>query len=124
MNGISKSKHEHLIEALLQLENLLLEKGQVLSSDTDDLCDYEDPADIINACKAAGKARVELEEIYTSYNLTLESLSALIKKYDELYNFIRAEYISKRLKELKRSIQPDNIQFQSLRDNIRTVYRT
>ena len=123
MRGISKSKHEHLIEALLQLEKLLeVESGTFHKpgSAIENLNDVKIDA----TYKSVINIRVELEEIFSTYNIALESLAFLIDRYEELYNYSRTEHLAKILKELKRKISNNDDQFQLMRDNIQTVYRT
>jgi|GEM_PF-1156124 len=123
MHGISKRKHEHLVEALLLLEQLLT--NEQTSEEDVILTDGNDfPSDVIATKRAVEKARVELQEIFDLYTSSLNQLSILIGRYDELYNYSRTAYLAKVLKELRRTTNRDEGVFQSMRENIQAVYKT
>jgi hypothetical protein len=121
MHGISKSKHEHLMDALLQLENLLLMET---TAQTDGVDSPSGTQELESTYKSVKKMRAELEEIFTTYNVALGSLAEMIHRYEELYNYSRVEYLAKVLKELRRRANPADDQFKLMKENIQTVYRT
>jgi hypothetical protein len=123
MHGISKSKHEHLIESLLLLEKLLSEEQALINR-----AKLELDANGVNVIEpgsehqlAAGY-REELTQIYAQYNTILVSLSEVIERYDKLFNHVRLEYVSKKLKELKRKVNAGEVRFDLLKDNIHIAY--
>lgn len=123
MHGISKRKHEHLVEALLLLEQLLTKEQKHEGEATEPIGD-DVPSDFLTTGKAVGKIRVELQEIFDLYTSSLTELSILINRYDELYNYSRTAYLAKALKELRRKTNRDVQEFQSTRENIQAVYKT
>ena len=123
MHGISKSKHEHLIESLLLLEKLLAEEQALIKRADSALNDNgADIAEYSGEHKLAAIYREELDQIYTQYNTILLSLSEVIERYDKLFNQVRLEYVSKKLKELKRKVNAGEVRFDLLKDNIHTAY--
>ncbi|TCC96822.1 hypothetical protein [Pedobacter psychroterrae] len=125
MHGISKSKHKHLIDALLQLKNLSPATENELN-ETEGVLHDKVEREGERASDLTATLTEELEELYLTYNITLQSLGIIIKNYDELYKFIKTEYVGKRLKALKKNMPADkeHIDSKSLRDNIHTVYGT
>ncbi|WP_205780547.1 hypothetical protein [Mucilaginibacter limnophilus] len=121
MHGISKSKHEHLMDALLQLENLLLMETTAHTEVTDPETGTQE---MESTYKSVKKTRAELEELFSTYNVALGSLATMIQRYEELYNYSRVEYLAKVLKELRRRANPADDQFKLMKENIQTVYRT
>ena len=123
MHGISKSKHEHLIESLLLLEKLLSEEQALINK-----AKLELDANGVNVIEPgseyqmAAAYREELTQIYAQYNTILQSLAEVIERYDKLFNHVRLEYVSKKLKELKRKVNAGEVRFDLLKDNIHTAY--
>ena len=123
MHGISKSKHEHLIESLLLLEKLLSEEQALINK-----AKLELDANGVNVIEPgseyqmAAAYREELTQIYAQYNNILQSLAEVIERYDKLFNHVRLEYVSKKLKELKRKVNAGEVRFDLLKDNIHTAY--
>ena len=124
MHGISKRKHEHLVEALLLLEQLLINEQQLSEEELTGASFNEASYDVLSTKKAVQKVRVELQEIFDSYTYSLTELSILISRYDELYNYSRTAYLAKVLKDLRRKTNRDQGEFQSTRENIQAVYKT
>lgn len=104
MQGISKSKHEHLIGALLQLEQLLSRECECLQQ--------------------AGEYRVELETMHGNYEQLLNELAKQIVSYELLYSQVKIQFLGKKLKELKREITAETPGFPRLVQNIRLAYGT
>ena len=75
MQGISKTRHEHLIDALLQMERLL-------SSDCE--CIQE-----------AEEYRTELENMYRDYECILSELAKQIRAYELLSARLRYSFWAK-----------------------------
>ncbi|RYZ98553.1 MAG: hypothetical protein EOP47_19090 [Sphingobacteriaceae bacterium] len=123
MQGISKSKHEHLVEALQHLEGLLFfsDNDMKLKSQVQT---ENGSTDVQQDLKDAIIAREELQQLYLSYNITLKSLAAIISKYDKLYYHLRSDFVAKRLKELKREMPITDEQFRLLRESIHSAYGT
>ncbi|MEO6148751.1 MAG: hypothetical protein ABIN95_00070 [Mucilaginibacter sp.] len=122
MQGISKSKHEHLLEALQQLEELLFAKeGLKIKTEVETAGTAPDLQQVL---RDAISAREELQQLYISYNITLESLALIISKYDKLYYHLRSDYVSKKLKELKREMPVTDEQFKLLKEGIHSAYGT
>lgn len=107
MQGISTSKHQHLVDALLQLERVL---GQDFKADTD--------------LQEAAEYRGELERMHEEYEHLLMHLSELIVNYNELSGKVKIQFLSKKLKELKKQTPQDRPVFQLLMENIRLAYGT
>lgn len=123
MHGISKSKHEHLIESLLLLEKLLAEEQALIKRANSTLGESGmDMVDYSGEHKLAAVYREELDQIYAQYNTILASLAGVIERYDKLFNHVRLEYVSKKLKELKRKVNAGEVRFDLLKDNIHTAY--
>ena len=87
MQGISKSRHEHLLRALLQMEGLLKE------------CDLE-----CCALQQAADYNCELENMYQNYQRMLKELSRQITDYEILYIEVKVQFLGKKLKQLKKEI--------------------
>ncbi len=105
MKGITKSKHLHLINALVQLEDILKTKAQERSC-------FQQNADY----------RADLESLYRQYEKQLANLSLLIADYDCLFTEIKTKYIGKKLKELRKEIPHQEPVFVMLAKNIRKIY--
>lgn len=107
MQRISTSKHQHLVDALLQLESLLNS-------------DFKQDLDL----HVASELRAELETLFISYNQQVIALSELIGDYHELFNKTKIQFLSPKLKALKRKAEQDARVFPLLAQNIRLVYGT
>lgn len=105
MQGISNSKHRHLVDALLQLENLL---GR----------DFEHDADK----QQAAEYRMELDLMLVDYERLLSDLAELIGHYNALSGKARLQFLSPKLKELRRQLPQDKPAFRLLARNIQLVY--
>ena len=105
MQGINKSKHVHLIDALLQMERLLREDKQA------------------NEClQQMVEYRAELESMYSDYKRLVEVLAIHISKYKALHGHIKIQHLGKKLKELKKEIPIEKPAFLMLVENIRLAY--
>ena len=123
MHGINRSRHLHLIESLLLLEGLLLEQGkQVTDADGREATDEPVIANYQMSFHAAAAYRTELQEIYSAYLVELSSLAETINKYDKLFHYVKVEYVSKKLKDLKRRDDLERERLARLKDNIHTAY--
>lgn len=104
MQGISKSRHTHLVDALLQMEQLLSKECECLQQ--------------------AGEYRVELESMHGNYERLLDELSKQIMEYEILYSHVKIQFLGKKLKELKKEISVEMPDFPMLMQNIRLAYGT
>jgi hypothetical protein len=107
MQGISQSKHQHLMDALLHLENLLNTYA-------------ENDADIQQAIHL----RSELGMMHQNYCRQLDELFGLINDYHELFNKSKAKFLSPKLKELRKQMVKDTKVISFLTESIRMVYGT
>ena len=107
MQGISKTKHKHLADALLQLERLLSR-------------DFKQDTEIQQALEY----RKELELMHTEYERLLLDLSGIIDDYNELFGKVKIQFLSPKLKELRKHVPQDKPVFRLLTENIRMVYGT
>ncbi|EHQ25474.1 hypothetical protein [Mucilaginibacter paludis] len=104
MQGISKSRHVHLMDALLQLEQLLGKECECLQQ--------------------TGEYRVELETMHRNYERLLDDLEKVITDYSVLYDQVKIQFLGKKLKELKKEISVEMPGFPVLVQNIRIAYGT
>lgn len=104
MQGISKSKHMHLIDALLQMEQLLSKEYECLQQTTG--------------------YRVELEAMHSNYERLLDELARQITDYEVLYSHVKIQFLGKKLKELKKEITVEMQNFPVLVRNIQLAYGT
>jgi len=107
MQAISKARHKHLVDALLQLEDLLKER---LVNDSD-----------------LGQAliyREEIETMMSNYDRLVQELAIQIGDYLELYDRAKIKFLSVKLKELKKEIPKRSLVFPLLQQNIREAYGT
>ncbi|MBE9586219.1 hypothetical protein IM792_17320 [Mucilaginibacter sp. JRF] len=107
MQGISDTRHRQLVDALLQLENLLCEN---LDRDSD--------------MQTAGELRAQLETTHANYNKQIVVLSELIQDYHNLFNKIKLQFIAPKLKELRKKAHKRDRIYPSLVQNIQHVYGT
>lgn len=107
MQGINKAKHVHLIDALLHMERLL--SGEQMEC----------------ACiQQTAEYRRELEDMHSNYERLLEELSGQISAYEALFSQVKVQYLSRKLKELKKEISEEKPAFRMLTENIRIAYGT
>ena len=85
MQGINKAKHAHLIDALLNFQQVTSQNNL----NPDDV----DQAKLYN---------VELKRRYRKYELLLQELASHIEAYEELSSAVRVQFLGRRLKELKK----------------------
>ncbi|RKR83407.1 hypothetical protein BDD43_3615 [Mucilaginibacter gracilis] len=104
MQGISKSRHVHLMDALLQLETLLGKECECLQQATE--------------------YRVDLENMHSNYERLLEELARQITNYEVMYSHVKIQFLGKKLKELKKEISVEMPGFPVLVQNIRIAYGT
>lgn len=107
MQGISQSKHQHLVDALLQLERLL---SIDIKQDTDK--------------QQAAELRQTLETLHGQYHQQVKELSDLILDYQNLFQKTKLQFLSPKLKELRQQVPQDKPVFPLLAENIRLVYGT
>lgn len=125
MHGINRSRHLHLIESLLLLEELLHEEKELLINDAagNNMENNKIATENYqNTSQTAANYRAELEEIYSLYHVELASLAETIERYDKLFNHVKIEYVSKKLKDLKRRNDLEGVRVERLKDNIHTAY--
>lgn len=107
MQGISNSKHQHLVDALLHLE-------QLLSGDFKQVTDKQQAAEL----------KHELEAMHNRYNQQVLELSDLILDYQDLFQKTKMQFLSPKLKELRKQVPQDKPVFSLLAENIHLVYGT
>lgn len=107
MQGISTAKHQHLVDALLQLER---ELSRDFKTDL--------------ALQQAAEYRTELEAMHRNYERLLDELSRQITEYEILYSHVKIRFLGKKLKELKKEISAEMKDFPVLVQNIHLVYGT
>lgn len=107
MQGISTSKHQHLVDALLHLENLL---SKDFGQDIDR--------------QLANELRSELELMHNNYSQRVAALAELIADYHELFHKAKMQFLSRKLKELKKQAGRDDSVLPLLAQNIRLAYGT
>lgn len=105
MHGISKSRHEHLKDALLQMDGLLKECNL-------DCCYIQQAADYNR----------ELESLYQNYQRLLKELSRQITDYEFLYIEVNVQFLGKKLKQLKTVISTEKPAFSVLQSSIKLAY--
>ncbi|MNK00544.1 hypothetical protein D3C87_183290 [compost metagenome] len=102
MQGINKSRHLHLLNALRQLEETLINDRSNL--DTSELSSNGVQTVMIpNAMQLMAKRR-ELEESYKKYLNILDELALHIATYEDLFIEVKVRYLGSSLKYLKRNI--------------------
>lgn len=104
MQGISKSRHVHLMDALLQMEQLLNKECECLQQTVE--------------------YRIELETIHSNYERLLGELARQITDYEVLFSHVKIQFLGKKLKELKKEISVEMRDFPLLMQNIRLAYGT
>jgi len=111
MQGINKTRHEHLIGALLQLESIRSMEHQE-SGCLEQAADY----------------RERLETMHQNYECILTDLAWQIEGYEALYSQVKVQFLGKKLKELKKSILTDRATTEPilnrLHHNIQLAYGT
>lgn len=107
MQGISKAKHAHLMDALLGLERLVSKQC------ADDNCMQEIVAH-----------RDRLQTIFGDHGRLLTELAILITNYEVLYSEVKVQFLAKKLKEIKKEIAVEKPAFVMLRSSIRQAYGT
>ena len=111
MQGINKTRHEHLIGALLQLESIRSREHQE-SGCLEQAADYRD----------------RLENMHQNYERILTDLAWQIEAYEALYSQVKVQFLGKKLKELKKGIQADRATTEPvlamLHCNIQLAYGT
>ena len=111
MRGITKGKHVHMIDALLQLEELLT---------------HEQPE--CGCSQQARDYRRELAAMHANYELLLEKLAEQVSTYETLFGDVKINFLSRKLKELKKGIPADHAASISslamLHHNIQLAYGT
>lgn len=107
MQGINQSKHQHLVDALLQLENLLY-------------MDSKANADL----QQAAELRQQLETMRRDYNRQIAELAELIADYQQLFNKAKIQFLSPKLKELRKQVPQNTKLYTVLTENIQLAYGT
>jgi len=106
MQGISNNRHQRMSDALIKLEQVMKDCGDLSDSDEMSL------------------RRKQLDNSYKVYIQMLERLSVHILEYEELYSDIKANAVAKKLTRLKKMIKPLNNNFAQLKDAIASHYGT
>ena len=122
MHGISRTRHVHLVDALLQLENIFagIERKLVDSG----LQTGGRPLKVIPTSAELKAKRLELENSHEIYLDMLGTLAFHIAAYEDLFADIKVHYVGNRLKELKKHVQPNSIAAEKLRAGISLAYGT
>lgn len=108
MQGINKGKHEQLKNALVQLVDLLDKETDGLQQCAPQADDY----------------RRELEHMYSDYQKKLDDLEQMVIEYEVLYSHIKAHFLTRKLKELKKEIRTKQPAYVLLAENIQLTYGT
>ncbi|TDQ08261.1 hypothetical protein [Pedobacter metabolipauper] len=101
MQGINKARHLHLVDALLQLEDLIA--GLEMSP--------EPYAELKSK-------RLELEDSYRVYLNILDRLAFHIATYEDLFMEVKVQYAVNHFKELKKQVQPKSLAAEKLKESI------
>lgn len=107
MEGISQSKHQHMGDALLHLE-MLLGSDDATGAGLQQAADY----------------RLELEGKHQQYEGLLADLSKVIVDYQGLFVRVKVQFLSKKLKMLKKQVPVDKPAMRLLVKNIQVAYGT
>ncbi|MBE5319796.1 hypothetical protein IM793_11550 [Pedobacter sp. MR2016-19] len=107
MQGINKGKHEQLQNALVQLSNLL-ENEQEDKESIQQAIDYQK----------------KLEYVYSDYQKKLADLEQVVIEYEVFYAHVKAQFLTRKLKELKKEIRTKQPAYGLLAENIRLSYGT
>lgn len=102
MKGINRSKHFHLIKALINLKELIQD------GPTPELETYQG----------------ELEKLYKNYERILKELSIIIDEYEEKHTQIKVQYLGRKLKALKKELPVEKLDYHVLIENIWISYNT
>ena len=102
MQGINKSRHEHLHNAMLQMEELL-SSSDLYCSILHQTADYSQ----------------KLVSMYQNYERLLNELSRQITDYEILYIEVKVQFLGKKLKELKKEIPAEKPAFSALQASIK-----
>ena len=97
MQGINKARHLQLIEILLQVEQLLLDKDRDVI--------LTEGAGMPNVVLDARELRVKRAELQNSHRIYLDMLDQLafhIAAYEDLVVEVRVRYLSNHLKKFKK----------------------
>ncbi|WP_256009074.1 hypothetical protein [Desertivirga xinjiangensis] len=116
MQGISKRQHQHLTEALLQLERVFSRIEQKLDQQTGKRLK------VIPASAEIEARRKELEESYEQYQAMLAALEAHVKQYQKRFLQIKQQDIGNRIRELRKQLPPDSNELLFLRESIASAY--
>lgn len=100
MNGISRKKHQQLIELLSSLE-VLMDKN------TD-----------AGALQETRLYRTQLTVMISDYEKKLRELALLIDSYEALHALVKTQFIGKKLRELRKEISSNDQDFSVLMKNI------
>ena len=110
MQAISKGKHVHMIDALLQLEKLLIHEQEC------------------NCLQQSADYRRELATMHANYEQLLEKLAEQISAYEALFGNVKVHFLSRKLRELKKDIPADRTAsipaLAMLHNNIQLAYGT
>lgn len=122
MHGISRTRHAHLVDALLQLENIFadIERNLIASG----LQAEVQPLTVIPTSAELKAKRLALENSHQVYLDMLDALAFQIAAYEDLFADIKVHYVGNRLKELKKHVQPNSIAAEKLRAGISLAYGT
>ncbi len=107
MQGLSKSKHVHLVDALRHLESLLNGREQE--------CE---------CLPQTAALRRELESMHGNYERLLDELAKQITDYEVLYSHVKIQFLGRKLKELKKEMTTEQPDFVAMVDGIRLAYGT
>ena len=102
MQGINKTRHAHLVDALLQIERQLSTGSEYLQE--------------------AEEYRAELESMYNDYEHMLGELAGHIRAYETLFGQVKVQFLGKKLKVLKKDMMVERTNFPIGCKNAPLVY--
>ncbi len=112
----------HLVDALRQLENIFAGIERNLAASGLQI-DWQ-PLKVIPTSAELKEKRKELENSHEVYLEMLNALAFHISVYEDLFADIKVKYVGNRLKELKKSVQPNSIAAEKLKESISLAYGT
>lgn len=107
MQGINRKQYGHIVDALLRMERLLSDRQKECTT-----------------LKQAEDYKRDLESMYINYERLLKELSEQITAYEILYSEVKVQFLSKKLKEMKKEIPPEKPAFVMLQTSIKLVLGT
>ena len=122
MHGISRTRHAHLVDALLQLENIFAGIERNLVASGSQVAGHQ--LKVIPTSAELKTKRMELENSHEVYLDMLDALAFQIAAYEDLFADIKVRYVVNRLKELKKHVQLNSTAAEKLSAGISLAYGT